>query len=256
MHAGEFTTALDNGTLPTPQLFVVDHDWDKAFAKSDGFNEIVDWPLPYDNCCFEFRISGVRVLAFVQETDIQDQGKYLHCVYGMDGHWQSDDIEYVITRGDNAGGWCNRVSGRRALTREPSKLMELMAFVTAQVRAVCIMLDSQVATTERQPASHALNKTRVAKGKTPLKDHHVIRLSKRRRGQRDGTKSVPSGRHVRLHWRRGHWRHHDRLLDNADPDIRIVEQPNESGVWVSKQWINSMLVGDESLGFVEKEYRL
>ncbi len=257
LNATSFVEALENGTLPMPQLFVVDHDWDKAFSNSEGFAEITEWPLPYQSCCFEFRISGVRVLAFVSEDDITDNGKYLHCLYGRDGHWCADDIEWRIMRGDGQrfGGYVNQIRGTTDM-KQPRRFEALTSYVVAQIRAVCIMLDSQVALSERQPVSAALNKSRVAKGKPPLRDHHVIRLSKRRRGEQDRTKGVSSGRHVRLHWRRGHWRHHDRVLESADPDVRLVEIPNESGIWTCKQWINCMLVGDESLGFVEKEYRL
>lgn len=256
---GTFARALESGELTTPQLFVVDHDWHAAFSASEGFAEIAEWPLPYAKCCFEFRISGVRVLAFVEEDDVNDGGKFLHCVYGRDEHWCSDDYEYVLRRASGTLGHVTgvlvEVSGEKR--REGHKFPDLTSMVVNQIRAVCIMLDARVAVQERREPSAALSKSRSARGRSALPAHSVVRLSRRRYGQpREDTRAVSSGRHVRLHWRRGHWRHYDRILDEPDPDVRTVDKANESGIWTSSQWINSMLVGDESLGFVEKEYRL
>lgn len=50
--------------------------------------------------------------------------------------------------------------------------------------------------------------------------------------------------------RRGHYRHY------SNPDAGSIKYVNDGGFWLSKDWINWMLVGDPDVGIVEKEYRL
>ncbi len=50
------------------QSFVIEHNWAKAFENVKDFDggEI---RLPFEYTCFEFRISGLRVLAFLGESE-------------------------------------------------------------------------------------------------------------------------------------------------------------------------------------------
>jgi hypothetical protein len=130
-----------------------------------------------------------------------------------------------------------------------NKLVEAwIGELAAEIRAVCIMLDAKVAVAE--PRSHAgegLNKKRLREGKTPLKDYHIVTLAKRLRA--DYERGDPTGIKKRLHWRRGHWRH---FTTPGGKEMYI----DAEGITRSRTWINWQLVGNESLGFVEKHYRL
>ncbi len=111
------------------------------------------------------------------------------------------------------------------------------------------MLDAKVAMGEKRSlGGDGLNKRRIREGKTPLRDYHVVTLAKRLRAEPNHDHE-PTGIHRRLHWRRGHWRH----FNTPGGEIRYF---NADGITVSKTWINWQLVGDETLGFVDKHYRL
>lgn len=104
-----------------------------------------------------------------------------------------------------------------------------------QVRAICIALDAEVAETEVVRAPHKLNRARERRARPLIADYHTVKLARRPRPKplpRDGLEQAT--RHVRLHFRRGHWRHFEQ----------------------HKTWINWTLVGDPDLGYIEKHYRL
>lgn len=58
---------------PRVQSFIVQHDWASAFQGATDFEE-GDYRLPYDSCCFELKLSGKRVCAFVREEGDQKNG--------------------------------------------------------------------------------------------------------------------------------------------------------------------------------------
>jgi hypothetical protein len=105
-------------------------------------------------------------------------------------------------------------------------------FAWTQIKSICVALDAEVAAHEVIRAPVALNKKIEKAGRTPVFDHRVVSLAKRYRAAADN--SNPSGLRRRLHFRRGHWRHYEGR----------------------KTWINWMLVGDPSLGFIDKHYSL
>ena len=111
--------------------------------------------------------------------------------------------------------------------------VEAFGFVWSQVKAICIALDAEVATHEVVRASVALNKKIERLNRCPVFDYHVVSLSRRHRALPAGN-SEPTGQRRRLHFRRGHWRYYE---DH-------------------KTWIKWMLVGDPSLGFIDKHYSL
>lgn len=184
--------------------FVVKHDWARAFEEADGLEDGIH--LPYDICAFEFRIRGKSIIAVAGEHP--DGGvKFASFIHAMGDYWYSigtDDQEEPVIR-----------------------------FIWNQIRAISIALDAEVATHEVVRASVALNEKRRRIGKTPLADFHVIDLSRRHRIANPISGSE-TGRKVRLHFRRGHWRHYD--------DHRT--------------WIKWMLVGNPDLGFIRKHYAL
>ena len=103
---------------------------------------------------------------------------------------------------------------------------ELEIFLDAHIRGLCIALDAEVAETEVVRAQHA---GMAKRADLPEISHHVVSLGAR---HRTSTIGAGEGRGKRLHFRRGHWRHYE----------------------TSKTWVRWTLVGDVSLGYVEKTY--
>jgi hypothetical protein len=107
-----------------------------------------------------------------------------------------------------------------------------MCFLWDQVKAICVALDAEVATSTVVRAPHKLNEKRIRDGKAPIVDYRVVDLSRRHRI------ANPSGLHEggkkRLHFRRGHWRHYE----------------------TTKTWVRWCLVGNPDLGFIQKHYSL
>lgn len=190
------------------KTFVVKHDWCAAFGESLGTIADTELYLPYPNVAFEFKISNRVIIALVQ-TKTDNSHHWMYFAETSNGVWL-------------------------AIEDLPKQTSPLFDVVRAQVKAICVMLDSKVAETQvvRQPT--ALNEKRAKTGKLPLYDYHIVDLSRRHRAARPLGSGAPTGRHVRCHFRRGHWRHFEK----------------------HRTWINWMLVGDPDLGFVEKEYKL
>lgn len=185
-------------------VFVVKHDWANGFGDSIGTAIAEEWRLPYDLCAFEFLISGYPVIVLAIQDETIARAVAFICingVWGALGHVKSNDCKPLM-------------------------------FAWEQVRAICIALDAEVAssTVERAPAK--LNEKRIKAGKVPLCDYHVVDLARRRRI--NAFEAVAIGHRKRLHFRRGHWRHFE----------------------THKTWIKWMLVGNPELGFISSEYAL
>lgn len=214
---------FDKG-LADAHCFVVEHDWAKAFQGAGDFSE-GDFRLPYDVCAFEFKLSGQRVIALMTEIDGQVM---MQIMIQAANHWTIDNDVAVH---DN-GGWGMYHAGR---TAETNAFQHIVEFIGAQVRAISIALDAEVAQSEVVRAPHKLVRSREKNGRVPPVSHHVVSLARRVRAAPlpDPDHTVEHGK-VRLHFRRGHWRHYENR----------------------KTWIRWTLVGNPDLGFVEKEYRL
>lgn len=191
------------------EVLLIEHDWAGAFENAEMSNAVVK--LPYEVCAFEFKISGRAVIALATqfETDIA--------------------FSPAIECGD---GWLvtGFVTPLRGLTKDKDGWQNLFNILGSQIRAACIALDAEVATSEvvREPYSSPHGKN----AHPPLKPYHVVSLA--HRTARPLPLGTETGRRVRLHFRRGHWRH----LDDH------------------RTWIRWMLVGDPDLGFVDKHYKL
>jgi hypothetical protein len=226
------------------QSIVVEHDWAASMVGIEGFNDDGEIPMPFDWTCFEFRITGLRVLALVGEHDGTCYG--IVCT-GVNGRWYVNAEQFDVRRGKFTAKW----KEDDPYTPEDSDFKALaekfLHMLSQQIRAVCIILDAGVGETDVCPASPALNKKRREQGRMPLKDYHIVRLH--RRHTRSDVRGPATGRHVRAHYRRGHWRHYK---DGASGR----EQYIDNGILCSKTYIHWMIVGDINLGFVDKEYRL
>lgn len=117
-------------------------------------------------------------------------------------------------------------------TADELKCGKVGSFVWHQIVAVCVSLDAEVAVTTTIRADAALNKARERNGKPRIRSYHVVDLS--RRARYEGGPGGHDGAKRRLHFRRGHWRHYESF----------------------KTWVRWTLVGDPSLGFVDKHYSL
>lgn len=193
-----------------PQVFVVAHDWAAAFnnAKDYAGGEV---RLPFEECVFEFAIGGRRVLAVCKVSE--GEAHYIVCV-------RTAELWLMLEGGPLLAPAVVDEAPFSRLIRE-------------NIRAVCVALDAEVATTEPVRAPYRLNLTREKQGKLPINSFHIVSLARRSRAAPmplDG--EVPAHR-VRLHFRRGHWRHYE----------------------THKTWIKWTMVGDPDLGFIDKHYR-
>lgn len=221
------------------QSVVIEHDWAAAFANVPGMLDEGEVPMPFDATCFEFRISGLRLLVMMLD-------KECFLVTGINNRWYVSDERFYFH--DNG---TFTLSGGGPITRggfAVSEAQQFLAFLGQQIRAACIMLDAGVAEADAQEPSPALNKHRAKRGQSPLKAYHVVRLHRKHAPR--GEVGPATGRHVRAHVRRGHWRHYQ---DGGSGHEQFTDK---DGYLRSRTWINWMVVGDINLGFVDKEYRL
>jgi len=195
----------DKGWLETSHLlsdtkvFVVQHDWARAFTGAADYDASADYRLPYQVCVFEFVISGVCCLVFTEQADADltrtifvQSGKYWIC-------WEDDG---------------SAVPGALLLCDD-------------QIRAIAVALEAQIATHDVVRAPAALNAKRSKAGKLPLYDYHVVSLAHRTRVAPLGT---GTHRTPRLHFRRGHWRHYEdhntwiKWTLVGDPDLGFIDK--------------------------------
>lgn len=220
------------------QLIIIEHEWARALPPSVSG----EWRLPFREICWEFRISGVRVLAFTEAQDEENPDMFM--TYGKDGVWLTDDYDYTMS-GDT-------LRGKKGAWSEGVEFKRVAHIVWANIRAACIMLDAPnvAERQERQPSDVLVAKARC-EGVTPPARYQVIRLMnlERRasvyRARGGGTTGIKQGGH----WRRGTWVHYD------DPDSGEVQYANDGGFIVSKSWRRWHFAGDPNR-MVDKEYRL
>jgi hypothetical protein len=171
--------------LHNSHLFLMTHDWAGAFAGDADFDDRTsEFRLPAPNCCFDFLISGKRVLAFANDTENE-----------FDLAVEVETLWLVISQETSDG------EGREVRQRES------LAFVRRHVKAACIALEAEIAETTVVRAPHKLNVARARKGKLPLSDYHIIDLARRTRVAPLESENKAERNGPRLHFRRGHWRH-------------------------------------------------
>jgi hypothetical protein len=190
--------------------FVVEHDWARAFENAEDFGDDAQVRLPFPACLFEFSISGRRVAVIAHE-------------------FRSDEYRLMASI-ETPAGWAflNLYSSQF--------LAPVRDLIQRQIRAICVALEAEVAETEVVRAPYKLNRARERRGKQPVADYHVVRLARRSRlaPLPEEISGSDAGRRVRLHFRRGHWRHYEN----------------------HRTWIKWTLVGDPDIGFIDKHYRL
>lgn len=220
------------------QVIVVENDWGAVVPTMDG-----EWHLPFRLTCWEFRISGVRVLAMVDVTNHEKSLMFL--IYGRDGLWVVDDYNYRIVGGLGPGVPHRPSAGNAEFRGVVQKVHDC-------IRASCVMIDAQVASREVVHAPTKLKERRVREGRVTLRDHYVVRLlHTERRSYSNNTDRATSGPRAlqRGHWRKGTWVHFD------DQDSGKVQYVNDGGFIVSKTWRRWHFAGDPR-NILHKEYRL
>lgn len=163
-----------------PQTFLVQKDWAAAIGTGSEI-EGAQFRLPYDQCCFEFRISKRSVLVLARQ-----EGEEILLT------------QFIQIRGH----WANLQESRIGGNGKTSSVLQL---TTKQIRAACIALDAEVVVSEVVRASSSENRGRLKQGLPPRLSHRVLSLARRNRVPAlDG---AGTHRSPRLHFRRGHWRH-------------------------------------------------
>ena len=192
-------------SLKDATVFLINHDWEKLLSGVNPSDEEVK--LPSDSCIFEFTFPDA---CFV--------------------YWIENEKHMMFIRKGNPYGWGAIYLSSSAKLNDSN--LEGIKKLWREIKATCVALDAEVAYEEVIRAPTFINKKRIKKGKIPLNDYHVVNLSKRHRI------SNPYGGHsgikLRLHFRRGHWRHYEE----------------------HKTWIKWCLAGDPDLGFVDKHYTM
>lgn len=211
--------------LGMSNCFVVEHDWARAFEGATDF-EAGEIRLPYEACAFDFKINSRRVIAVITTAPDSSDPLMQIMVRGKD-FWLIDDD--ICRHSD--GHWYPIGIGRSS---ERNLTQRLTEFIGAQIRAITIALDAQVAETETIRVSEKLGRSRQKTGQIAPMPYHVVSLARRGRSTALQESSEHEHGKVRLHFRRGHWRHYEN----------------------HKTWIRWMLVGNPDLGFVDKHYRL
>jgi hypothetical protein len=209
-YSGLLVSNINLPLLESAQPFVVKHDWWAAFKGADGFNEDPEFRLPYDICVFEFRINSKTYIAVTKESEWEDETFWnkLFILFSEHGKvWLDHDINHPECR-------------------------DLHLFIWLQIKAICVSLEAEIATTEVVRAPSRLNEKRAKSGKPALRDYHVVDLAHRHRVASHSFGD--SGTKKRLHFVRGHWRHYEER----------------------KTWIKWHLRGNPDLGFIQKHYAL
>lgn len=238
--AGTFASELQRGDL---QSILVEHEWARV-VPPDGV-----WRMPFRDICWEFRLSGVRVLAVTYMNEDTGESTLL-AVYGHDGHWVCDDLIYEI----DAGGSL-RLSKKQHRTEDIHSFYRAVHVVFENIRASCIMMDAGMCRRETVAASPKLVQKRKEEGRPPPRDYSVVRLDRQRPAYRvargagasaTGSQRAPQ----RGHWRRGNWFHYD------DPDSGQEVYANDGGFFVSKTWRSYYFAGNPNDLMPNREYRI
>lgn len=222
------------------QVVLVENDWGAAVPEMEG-----EWRVPFEFISWEFRISGVRVLAF---TESDKEPNVMWCCYGADGHWVCDDYQYEL-------GCPSLPRGIMQKNVDAKEFRRVAKMCYDTIRASCIMLDAQVAHHQHVAAPPKLVERRAREGRAPLRDHYVVRLlhaesrayNQRARSGGAGTSGPRAPQ--RGHWRKATWVHYD------DPDSGQVQYANDGGFVVSKTWRRWHFAGNPN-DIIHKEYRL
>ena len=193
------------------QLFVVAHKWPPILSAED---ELADFRLPYNVCCFEFMISGRRIYSLWRE-DSEDNKKHVIAVAESNGINVTLGMAFMGSKNEDVRkGW-----------------QRLFDILKTQVMSICVALESEIAKSEVVREPHLSNAPPLTNAPAPGNEYHVVSLVNRR-AVLPRSEGQPTGIHHRLHWCHGHYRHFATF----------------------KTWIKWHLRGNPDLGFIDKNY--
>lgn len=228
--------------IENSSAYLIEHDWAAAFAKAGQF-DAGEFALPDEVCAFEMKIDGHAILTLAHIE--ADHYLFMSTFVRVKTGWVIQGTFTVDLTDGKAYMWVGKTNlkatvatvmenGDLHLMPEGKSDRRIVDLVYSQIRAACIALDAEVATSTPQRAEYRRNYSREKGGRTGF-SYNVVSLARKPRAERLARDpgEEPTVRR-RLHFRRGHWRHYD---DH-------------------KTWIKWMLVGDPELGFVDKHYRL
>lgn len=205
--------------------FVVQHDWAAALAScSDVEGHAFRPPFPFT--LFEFRVNDVQIAALYCAPDATS-GTLCSILAQID-HWR---VFGVWT--DANGKWVSSTP-RAEPERAEAMRTSLFGYVDRQVRAISVAIEAEVADAVPHALNAKRNARRIKNGLTPMVDYHVVKLASRHMRAPSTQADGSTRRSPRLHFRRGHW-------------------ANLRGIRTWRKWA---LVGDPSLGFIDKHYKV
>jgi hypothetical protein len=231
------------------QPFLVQHNWSAAFAGDKEFdNRVTSCHAPAQLCCFEFMVSGRKVLVLTTSDD-ESHLQRINTFISVPSFDVWLPLSRCCTRDDPTGEASGEVALLYTTSADPShpiaglwedakpSLRKLQDELWQNIRAACIALEAEVAEIEVVRRSDKVNAARLRNGKRPLPDYSIINLANRKRYapvpaelQDDETKRQGP----RLHFRRGHVRHYSNY----------------------QVWIKWQLVGNADTGFIDHDYKL
>ncbi len=224
----------DLHTFKLPEITEVEHE-----AWRDGL-----MPLPAPLCWYEYKLPGsnrggllVRAVERswrITRFEWTAESGELH----YDGHEVALNQDYVPGQKDFVQLYFPKIS-RDEIDTYPRQAEHLYGAAGPLATYLTLMINSRTTELRTERAPEKLNRARVARGRTPLADHRVVRIVpeqylRERRAEAGITRLPP-----RLHWRRSHIR----TLHRSEPNQRRILIPR-------------CLVSGASEAEVSHEYRL
>ena len=149
------------------EVFLIEHDWAAAFNSADIGDATVK--LPYEVCAFEFQFSGHSVIALA--TQFETSIVFTPAIF-WEGKWLMTDC-------------CMSLGNIDKKDRSAQEgIWQILVRMEAQIRAVCVALDAEVATSTVICEPHLSNHGRNIH--QALKPYHVVSLAHR------GPRPLPS----------------------------------------------------------------
>lgn len=238
-------TVFDCRKLPSE--FVLDTG-DAAFDETQQTKGLVR--LPYPTCYFEFDDESA---VFAEEVEMHLGDQRTTCVHVYEfagwGIWDSP-YEYNFNFdpqvfGEFGNGFEEERGEARFFAIFNEHVNVAAAFgvkrgAKALLGVLALMNDRLIAQEVVSDPMPKLNQKRAKNGKPPISgDVRVLTINTGAVRKASRSTALKSHESPCLHWRRGHW--------------RVLHRGSE---FESKTWVRRCLVGDPSLGFVRKDYRL
>lgn len=121
---------LTDADVEIGQVFVVEHDWASAFNGAQDYGG-ADFRLPYDRCCFEFRLSGRHVFVLAGQSESGDV-----------------QVSAIVELKMGRNTWLLAAGGSTPDKKTPEidgLWQPLKRATLGQIKAICVALEAEVA---------------------------------------------------------------------------------------------------------------